>query len=111
MHKAKSLSKDVPTPDETEEEDISCYKLSIACVMHEITHRHLTFNKAKLKAVGNIEDEFFKCMQHERYAGDIDHVQMEENSVQFKVVKGLILHQLDSFETNRLVQELPVEQE
>ena len=54
--------------EEHGEESINCYKLQIACVMEEIIHRQCSFNATKLRLVQNIEDDFIKALQHERYA-------------------------------------------
>ena len=84
--------------------------------MDEIIHRQCTFNATKLRLVQNIEDDFIKALQHERYAsqnasfnGEGNHA--KENTIQFKVVRELIRHQLDSFETERLLKPLPVYEE
>ena len=36
--------------------------------MEEIIHRQCSFNATKLRLVQNIEDDFIKALQHERYA-------------------------------------------
>ena len=113
-HKLGALQKKVQFFEEKGEESINCYKLQISCVMDEIVHRHFTFNTMKLKLVEGIEDDFIKAMQHERYASADANLelrldnQQQANTVQFKVVRELIKHQLDSFETERLLAPLPV---
>lgn len=115
-HKRGALKAIVQDYEEEGEESINCYKLQISCVMDEIIHRQCSFNATKLRLVQNIEDDFIKALQHERYASQNASFNGEgnnskENTIQFKVVRELIRHQLDSFETERLLKPLPVYEE